>query len=114
MAPSPDPISYESAVFQAGLHSTKPPFSFHPSDWEAQAKDILSANSWGYINGNAGAGSTCRKNLAAFDRWSIVPRRLRPSRKDSDTGNEAFADTRTTVFAGEHAQELPFPVAIAP
>lgn len=107
---SPDPVSYESAVFQAGLHSAKPPFSFHPSDWESQAKDVLSANSWGYIHGNAGNGSTYKKNLAAFDRWSIVPSRLRASRKD-EQGNEAFSDTRTTVFGG---QELPFPVAIAP
>lgn len=107
---SPDPISYESSVFQAGLHSAKPPFSFHPSDWESQAKDILSANSWGYIHGNAGAGSTYRKNLAAFERWSIAPRRLRASRKDPGTGDEAFADTRTTVLG----EELPFPVAIAP
>lgn len=109
---SPDPIAYENSVYQAGLHSAKPPFSFHPSDWEAQAKDVLSANSWGYIHGNAGAGSTYRKNLAAFDRWSIMPRRLRPSRRDPDTDREAFADTRTTVLGG--AAALPFPVAIAP
>lgn len=112
MAPTnaPDPVSYESAVFQAGLHSAKPPFSFHPSDWESQAKEVLSANSWGYINGNAGAGSTYRKNLAAFDRWSIVPRRLQPSRRDSN-GQEAFPDTSVTILGD---QKLPFPIAIAP
>lgn len=116
MAPSnnPDPIAYENSVYQAGLHSAKPPFSFHPSDWEAQAKDMLSANSWGYIHGNAGAGSTYRKNLAAFDRWSVAPRRLRPSRRDPDTGNEAFADTRTTTVLGGGGADLPFPVAMAP
>lgn len=112
MAPSnsPDPIAYENSVYQAGLHSAKPPFSFHPSDWEAQAKEVLSANSWGYIHGNAGAGSTYRKNLAAFDRWSVVPRRLRPSRRDPDTDEEAFPDTRATVLGSD----LPFPVALAP
>lgn len=107
---SPDPISYESSVFQAGLHTAKPPFSFHPSEWESQAKDILSANSWGYTHGDAGTGSTYRKNLTAFERWSIVPRRLCASRKDPGTGEEAFADTRTTVLG----QELPFPIAMAP
>ncbi|KAF3763267.1 hypothetical protein M406DRAFT_49010 [Cryphonectria parasitica EP155] len=114
MAPnsrSPDPVSYENAVFQAGLHSAKPPFSFHYSDWEDQAQSILSANSWGYIHGNAGEGSTYRKNRAAFERWSILPRRLCPSRKD-ENGNEVFADTHSTVL-GSTAQ-LPFPVAIAP
>lgn len=113
MAPSSelDPIGYESAVFQAGLHSAKPPFSFHPSDWEAQAKETLSANSWGYIHGNAGQGSTYRKNLAAFDRWSIQPQRLRPSRRDPDDNDrEAYPDTSTSVLG----TEIPFPIAIAP
>lgn len=112
MAPSstPDAVALEQSVYQAGLHSTKPPFTFQPSEWEPQAKAVLSANSWGYIHGNCGTGSTYRKNLAAFDRWSIVPRRMAPSRRDPATGAEAFADTSTTVLG----QELPFPVAIAP
>ncbi|KAL2280201.1 hypothetical protein FJTKL_12668 [Diaporthe vaccinii] len=112
MAPSstPDAVALEQSVYQAGLHSAKPPFTFQPSEWEPQAKAVLSSNSWGYIHGNCGAGSTYRKNLAAFDRWSIVPRRLVPSRTDPATGAEAFADTSTTVLG----QELPFPVAIAP
>lgn len=112
MAPSssPDAVNLEQSVYQAGLHSTKPPFTFQPSEWEPQAKAALSANSWGYIHGNCGAGSTYRKNLAAFDRWSIVPRRMAPSRTDPATGAEAFADTSTTVLG----QELPFPVAVAP
>ncbi|ROV90993.1 hypothetical protein VSDG_07668 [Cytospora chrysosperma] len=112
MAPSgkPDPVGYEQSVFQAGLHSAKPPFTFRSSQWETQSQSVLSANSWGYINGNCGDGSTYRKNLAAFDRWSIVPRRLVPSRKDPVTGEEAFADTSTTVLG----RELSFPMAIAP
>ncbi|KUI64106.1 putative lactate 2-monooxygenase PB1A11.03 [Cytospora mali] len=112
MAPSgnPDPVAYEQSVFQAGLHSARPPFTFRSSEWETQARSVLSANSWGYIHGNCGNGSTYRKNLAAFDRWSIVPRRLVPSRKDKATGKEAFADTSTTVLG----QKLSFPMAIGP
>ena len=112
MAPAghPDPIAYEQSVFQAGLHSAKPPFTFRASQWESQAKSVLSANSWGYIYGNCGSGSTYHKNLAAFDRWSIVARRLVPSRTDPATGREAFADTTTSVLG----KELSFPVAIAP
>lgn len=112
MTPSsnPDAVVLEQSVYQAGLHSAKPPFTFQASEWANQAKSALSANSWGYIHGNCGAGSTYRKNLAAFDRWSIVPRRLAPSRTDPVTGKEAFADTSTRVLG----QELPFPVAIAP
>lgn len=112
MAPpgNPDPVAYEQSVFQAGLHSAKPPFTFRSSQWESQAQSVLSANSWGYIYGNCGAGSTYRKNLAAFDKWSIVPRRLVPSRNDPVTGSPAFADTHTTVLG----QKLSFPLAIAP
>lgn len=61
------------------------------------------------MNGNAGAGSTYDKNIAAFKRYSIVPRRLVPSKKDKD-GNKLFADTTTTVLG----QKLLFPIAIAP
>ncbi|KAL6858332.1 hypothetical protein ACO1O0_005793 [Amphichorda felina] len=77
--------------------------------WELLAKDVLSASSWGYIHGNCGAGSTYAKNLAAFDRWSVMPSRLVPSLKDAD-GVELFSDTSTTVLG----QKLPFPLAIAP
>ncbi|KAJ0108818.1 fmn dependent [Diaporthe amygdali] len=112
MAPSsnPDAVALEQSVYHAGLHSTKPPFTFQPSEWEPQAKAVLSANSWGYIHGNCGAGTTYRKNLAAFDRWSIVPRRMVASRLDPATGAEAFADTSTTVLG----HQIPFPIAIAP
>ncbi|KAJ7699202.1 FMN-dependent dehydrogenase [Mycena rosella] len=105
----PDSLGYEQSVFQAGLHSARPPFTFQSDKWEPLAKDVLSASSWGYIHGNAGAGSTYQKNLAAFTRYSIVPRRNMPSRTD-DNGNPLFSDTSTTVLG----QKLPFPIAIAP
>ncbi|KAJ6565795.1 FMN-dependent dehydrogenase [Mycena vulgaris] len=104
-----DALSYEQSVFQAGLHSARPPFTFQSNMWEPLAKETLSASSWGYIHGNAGAGSTYQKNLAAFNRYSIVPSRNRPSRKDQD-GNELFSDTSTTVLG----ETLPFPIAMAP
>ncbi|KAJ7713191.1 FMN-dependent dehydrogenase [Mycena olivaceomarginata] len=77
--------------------------------WEPLAKDTLSASSWGYIHGNAGAGSTYAKNLAAFHHYSIVPRRNVPSRTDKD-GNLLFSDTTTTILG----QALRFPIAMAP
>jgi len=50
-----------------------------------------------------------RQNLAAFKKWSIIPRRLRPSLKDKD-GNSQFSDPSTTVLG----QKPDFPIAIAP
>lgn len=104
-----DPINYQQSVFQAGLQSTHPPFTFQSDRWEPLAKEALSANSWGYIHGNCGAGTTYAKNLAAFNRWSILPSRMVPSRKDA-SGHDAFPDTSTSLLG----QTLPFPVAIAP
>lgn len=104
-----EPLNYEHAVFDAGLHSARPPFTFQSNRWEPLAREVLSTNSWGYIHGNCGAGSTYAKNLAAFDRWSIVPSRLVPSRKDAQ-GSELFSDASTKVLG----QDLPFPVAVAP
>lgn len=106
----PDSIRYEQSVFKAGTtSSTRPLFSFQPKEWESVAKKCLSANSWGYLHGNCGVGSTYEKNLAAFNRWSIIPRRLVPSQRDSD-GTELFSDTSTTVLG----EKLPIPMAIAP
>lgn len=105
----PDSIRYEQSVFKAGINSTRPLFTFQSKEWESLAKNILSANSWGYLHGNCGAGSTYTKNLAAFNRWSIVPRRLMPSDQDSQ-GREMFSDTSTKILG----ETLPVPMAIAP
>ena len=78
------PAKLEASVYFAGLHSTKPTFTFFSGDWEQQALSVLSESARGYVYGNTGAGETCAKNLAAFKKWSIVPRRLRPSLKDKD------------------------------
>ncbi|TVY67358.1 putative lactate 2-monooxygenase PB1A11.03, partial [Lachnellula suecica] len=107
--PSPDPIKYEQQVYASGLHSGRPPFTFQSSEWEKLAKPVLSGSAWGYIHGNAGTGSTYDKNLHAFSKYSIVPRRLVPSLKDSE-GNELFSDCSTTVLG----QKLAFPIAAAP
>jgi lactate 2-monooxygenase len=109
MPETPSAVQYEQQVYQNGLASHKPPFTFQSARWEESAHEILSSNSWGYIHGNAGTGSTYKKNLAAFERWSIYPSRLVPSRKDS-TGNELFPDTGVEVLG----HKLPFPMAIAP
>src|SRR5436189_5789617 len=56
---------------------------------------------------NAGAGETYTKNREAFKKYSIMPRRLRPSKTDKD-GKPVFSDASTTVLG----QKLDFPLAI--
>ncbi|KAK3939645.1 putative fmn dependent [Diplogelasinospora grovesii] len=102
-------ISYEMSVYQAGLHSAKPPFTFQPSFWEPLAKDVLSANAWGYLHGNAGAGTSYQNNPSAFKHFSMMPRRTCQSLLNP-RGQETLPDVSVTVFG----EKLPFPVAMAP
>jgi len=45
-------------------------------DWERAAEEKLDAGAFGYIAGGAGAESTMRANLDAFQRWRLRPRML--------------------------------------
>ena len=63
----------------------------------------MSAESKGYVVGNAGTGETTRKNREAFAKWSIVPKRL--------IKTTALPNLSTKLgFAGN----LPFPITVAP
>ncbi|KAK7979777.1 hypothetical protein PG989_012234 [Apiospora arundinis] len=112
----PNPIEYENSVYQKGLQYQRPPFTFKPLEWEALASERMSAESRGYVTGNAGTGETARKNREAFGRWSIVPRRL------VQASGEGFPDLSVhglrTCAGHPGAQQgdrrLPFPIACAP
>jgi len=96
------PVQYEQQIYQRGLEYERPPFTFKPKDWEAQASSRMSAESEGYVVGNAGTGETARKNREAFARWSIIPQRL--------VRTAGLPDLSTQIL-GHHLQ---FPMALAP
>ena len=73
---TPIPSLYETEVYQKGLHYEKAPFTFQPLRWDPLATARMYADSTGYVVGSAGIGETVRKNRAAFEKWSIVPRQL--------------------------------------
>lgn len=100
--PVPNPVEYEKSVYQNGLRYERPPFTFHSTEWEPQASQYLSANSKGYLVGNAGTGETAKKNTDAFKKWSMVPRRL--------VETEQLPDLTTKIFG----HQFQFPVAAAP
>ena len=104
-----DPITYEQSVYEHGLHYERPPFTFDSTKWESLAIARMSAESTGYVHGSAGTGLTNRRNLESYKRYSLVPSRLVPSRKD-DKGNELFPDLSTTILG----QKIPYPIAMAP
>ena len=68
---------------------------------EARAAEVLEPAALGYVVPSAGGGSTARANVAAFERWRIVPRMLR---------DHARRDLATTVLGTSMAA----PVLLGP
>lgn len=97
-----DPIAYEQQIYQKGLRYERPPFTFKAFEWETLAKQRMSAETNGYVVGNAGTAETYNKNRAAFAKWSIVPRRM--------VKTTEFPDLSTRVLG----RTVPFPFAVAP
>ena len=100
--PEPHPVDYEIEVYQKGLRYSRPPFTFKSEEWESLAARRMSAESKGYVSGNAGTSETARKNREAFAKWSIVPKRM--------VKTAFFPDLSTHVLG----QRMPVPIAIAP
>jgi hypothetical protein len=96
------PIAYEQSIYTKGLHYIRPQISLRSTEWQPQAEARLSAESKGYLIGNAGTGETTDKNLRAFRQWSIVPRRL--------VKVEGLPDLKTRVLG----MEVEWPVTMAP
>jgi hypothetical protein len=67
-----NPVDYEKQIYQKGLTFQRPPFTFQTAQWQIEAEKRMSAESRGYVVGNAGTGETAAKNLAVFKKWSIV------------------------------------------
>ena len=70
-------------IYQLGLAGKKLSVPIPVSELEKKAAEILTAQAYDYIAGSASGERTARANLAAFDKWRIVPRMLRDvSRRD--------------------------------
>ncbi len=71
-------MSYSGSMIQNAIYIAQQPPEWPVSadDWERAAEEKLDAGAFGYIAGGAGAETTMRANLGAFDRWRIRPRML--------------------------------------
>jgi isopentenyl diphosphate isomerase/L-lactate dehydrogenase-like FMN-dependent dehydrogenase len=98
---TPPLANYANEIYLRGLGGEKPALPTDPSVLEAYARDRVDAEPFWYVAGAAGAGATYRANLAAFDRWRIVPRML---------AGATHRDPRTTVLG----DTIPAPVITAP
>ncbi len=64
-------------IYQLGLAGKKLSIPIPLAELEKRAAEVLTAQAYDYVAGSASGERTARANLAAFDRWRIVPRMLR-------------------------------------
>jgi L-lactate dehydrogenase (cytochrome) len=81
---------HQVAIYAAGMFAGQvPTWTTDLTSLEPHAAEVLAPEALGYIVPSAGGGSTARANVAAFERWRIVPRMLR---------DHAARDLSTTVL----------------
>jgi L-lactate dehydrogenase (cytochrome)/lactate 2-monooxygenase len=91
----------QSAIYRAGVLGRRPVVPVEPARLEARARRVLSPEAWSYVAGSAGQQRTDAANLAAFDRYRLVPRVLVDVEK---------RDLSATLFG----RTLPAPLLFAP
>jgi lactate 2-monooxygenase len=64
-------------IYQLGLAGKKLSVPVALAELERKAAEVLPAPAYDYVAGGASGERTMRANLAAFERWRIVPRMLR-------------------------------------
>ena len=92
---------FQNEIYARGLVDETPKLPLGFSGLEERARELLSAEAFGYVAGGAGAEQTMRANLRAFERWKIVPRMLR---------DVSVRDLSSSVLG----TELAAPVMLAP
>lgn len=70
-------IERQMEIYQLGLAGKKISVPIPLTELERKAAEVLSAQAYDYVAGSASGERTAKANLAAFDRWRIVPRMLR-------------------------------------
>jgi len=93
--------NFQYEIYARGLGGETPALPTSVAELEERARELLSAEAFGYVAGGAGAELTMRANLEAFARWRIVPRMLR---------DVSERDLSTSVLG----TALPAPVLLAP
>lgn len=64
-------------IYVGGRAGRQPTVPLAIEEVERLAREKMTPQAYDYVAGGAGAESTMRANLRAFDRWGIVPRMLR-------------------------------------
>jgi lactate 2-monooxygenase len=92
---------YQLEIYLQGLSGIVPSLPMSFGDLEAKAEAAMSSSLWSYVAGGAGDERTQRANVAAFERWGLMPRMF-VGAKERDLSVDLFGLT------------LPSPVFMAP
>ena len=68
---------FEFEIYGRGLAGEVPRLPISTERLQERAREVLSAEAYGYVAGGAGAERTMHANIEAFERRRIVPRMLR-------------------------------------
>jgi isopentenyl diphosphate isomerase/L-lactate dehydrogenase-like FMN-dependent dehydrogenase len=66
--------NFQNEIYLAGLGGVLPDLPMEYAGWEARAAHALPPSIVSYVAGGAGDESTQRANVAAFQRWGLIPR----------------------------------------
>jgi lactate 2-monooxygenase len=92
---------WQFAIYLDGLVGTQPELPMSYAALERRAEQVLSPELWSYVAGGAGTERTQDANVAAFDRWGLMPRML---------AGAAERDLSVELFG----KRLPTPLLLAP
>jgi lactate 2-monooxygenase len=67
----------QNEIYLRGLEGHRPELPLTFDAMEAAAREVMSAEAYGYVAGSAGRETTALANVAALQRWRIQPRMLR-------------------------------------
>lgn len=87
----------QSRIYRDGVLGRRPAVPVTPQRLEAAARRAMSEAGFAYVAGSAGQERTARANLAAFDRWGVVPRMLTDV-ASRDQGVELFGRRHPSPF----------------
>ena len=99
--PASAPANFQFGIYAGGLAAEAPKLPVSVAGLEQRAREVMSAEAFGYVAGGAGAERTMKANLQAFEHWQIVPRMLR---------DVSVRDLSTSLLG----TAMPAPVMLAP
>lgn len=92
---------FQNEIYRDGLRGQLPRYPVDAESLERKAAEVLPSWIWSYVAGGCGDEHTQRANVAAFQRWGIVPRMCNGA-EQRDLSIELFG------------MKLPSPVFLSP